>query len=82
MPAMANTPHHFVIEVAATDLASICKFAVGIVLLVMLFALTNYLHGWSLNAEPKHRSTLHRAFLTSTRYRLTLLLSRHATESS
>ena len=63
--------HHFVIEVAATDLAAICKFAVAIIGIITLFTAAKYLHRWSLNAEPKHSSILHRVFLTTSRYRLT-----------
>jgi hypothetical protein len=58
---------HFVIEVAAVDLASICTFAVGVVGIVVLFTVSNYLHMWSLNADAKGKSNLHRAFLSITR---------------
>jgi hypothetical protein len=58
---------HFVIEVAAVDLASICKFAVGVVGIVVLTTVSNYLRMWSLNADAKGKSNIHRAFLTITR---------------
>jgi hypothetical protein len=75
----APTMHsHFVIEVAAVDLASICKFGVGVIGVIVPFTAANYLHRLSLNADVKGKPKPQRAFLTSPRFYLTSDILRRA----
>jgi hypothetical protein len=43
----------FAIEVAAVDLASICKFTVAVIGIIALFTASNFPHKWSLNTDAK-----------------------------